>query len=109
MQLAHAGRKASTWSPFAVGPDGQPGHGSVPVDDGGWPTVGPSALAFPGLALPAALTAAQTAALPGAFAAAARRALAAGFDVVELHAAHELGVENDRAGWQHQYVRGTWR
>ena len=31
VQLAHAGRKASTCSPFAVGPDGRPGHGSVPV------------------------------------------------------------------------------
>ena len=88
VQLAHAGRKASTYSPFAVGPDRQPGHGSVPVADGGWPTVGPSALAFPGLAAPVALSAAQIADLPGAFAAAARRALAAGFDVIELHAAH---------------------
>jgi 2,4-dienoyl-CoA reductase-like NADH-dependent reductase (Old Yellow Enzyme family) len=88
VQLAHAGRKASTYPPFAVAPDGQARHGSVPMSDGGWPTVGPSALAFPGLAAPAALSAAQLADLPGAFAAAARRALAAGFDVVELHAGH---------------------
>ena len=109
VQLAHAGRKASTYPLFAVAPDGQAGHGSVPVADGGWTTVGPSALAFPGRAAPDALSTAQIADLPGAFAAAARRALAAGFDVVELRAAHELGVENDRAGWQPQYVRGTWR
>jgi 2,4-dienoyl-CoA reductase-like NADH-dependent reductase (Old Yellow Enzyme family) len=44
VQLAHAGRKASTYPPFAVAPDGQAGHGSVPVADGGWTTVGPSAL-----------------------------------------------------------------
>src|SRR6187402_852123 len=42
VQLAHAGRKASTWSPFS-------GHrGSVPADQGGWTTVAPSALAFDG-------------------------------------------------------------
>ncbi|HEY5553735.1 MAG TPA: NADH:flavin oxidoreductase/NADH oxidase, partial [Cellulomonas sp.] len=68
VQLAHAGRKASTYPLFAVAPGGQAGHGSVPVADGGWTTVGPSALAFPGLAAPAALSAAQLADLPGAFA-----------------------------------------
>ena len=82
VQLAHAGRKASTFSPFAAG------RGSVPVDQGGWTTVGPSATAFPGLATPHALTLDEIAGIPGAFAAAARRADDAGFDVVELHAAH---------------------
>lgn len=82
VQLAHAGRKASTFSPFAGG------RGSVPVDEGGWATVGPSATAFPGLATPRALTVDEIASIPAAFAAAARRADDAGFDVVELHAAH---------------------
>lgn len=82
VQLAHAGRKASTFSPFA----GR--RGSVPEDEGGWATVGPSATAFPGLATPHALTLDEIATIPGAFAAAARRADDAGFDVVELHAAH---------------------
>jgi 2,4-dienoyl-CoA reductase-like NADH-dependent reductase (Old Yellow Enzyme family) len=83
VQLAHAGRKASTYRPFDA-----PGTGTVPESDGGWRTVGPSGVAFPGLDTPAELTDAQLAALPGQFAAAARRALAAGFDVVEVHAAH---------------------
>ncbi|WP_222594477.1 NADH:flavin oxidoreductase/NADH oxidase [Cellulomonas xylanilytica] len=82
VQLAHAGRKASTFSPFASQ------RGSVPVDQGGWTTVGPSATAFPGLEAPHALTLEEIARIPAVFAAAARRADEAGFDVVELHAAH---------------------
>ena len=82
IQLAHAGRKASTYSPFSGG------RGSVPPAEGGWSTVGPSALAFAGYAEPSELTAAEIAEIPGQFAAAARRSLAAGFDVVEIHAAH---------------------
>jgi len=82
MQLAHAGRKASTFSGF----DGR--HGSVPKDEGGWTTVAPSAEAFSGYAEPVALTTEEIAALPAAFADAAVRADAAGFDVVEIHGAH---------------------
>ena len=82
VQLAHAGRKASTYRGF----EGL--HGSVPFDDGGWETVGPSTSAFPGYVEPRALTLEEVAAIPGAFAAAATRADHAGFDVVELHAAH---------------------
>ncbi|MCT1874413.1 NADH:flavin oxidoreductase/NADH oxidase [Brevibacterium luteolum] len=83
MQLAHAGRKASTYRPFV----GEP-SGSVPEAEGGWATVGPSALAFEGLAEPAALSREAIAEVVEAFAAAARRADAAGFDTVEIHAAH---------------------
>ncbi|MCT1691755.1 NADH:flavin oxidoreductase/NADH oxidase [Brevibacterium sp. p3-SID960] len=83
MQLAHAGRKASTYRPFV----GEP-SGSVPEAAGGWPTVGPSAVAFEGLAEPAALSREAIAEVVEAFAAAARRADAAGFDTVEIHAAH---------------------
>jgi len=82
IQLAHAGRKASTQLPWS------PGRGSVPVADGGWQSFGPSAEPFPGYAPPVAMTATQIAALPAAFAAAAARAETAGFDVVEIHAAH---------------------
>lgn len=82
IQLAHAGRKASTWSPFS-------GHdGSVSVADGGWPTVAPSSIAFAGYAVPQELDAAGIDAIVADFAAAAERALAAGFQVLELHAAH---------------------
>jgi 2,4-dienoyl-CoA reductase-like NADH-dependent reductase (Old Yellow Enzyme family) len=82
VQLAHAGRKASTWWPWA----GQ--RGSVPVDDGGWPTLAPSAIAFEGYAEPAALDAAGIERVVTGFADAARRAVDAGFDVLEVHGAH---------------------
>jgi 2,4-dienoyl-CoA reductase-like NADH-dependent reductase (Old Yellow Enzyme family) len=82
IQLAHAGRKASTWSPFV-------GHrGSVPASDGGWTTVAPSAVAFDGFAEPVALDLAGIDALVTAFADAAVRAVDAGFQVLEVHAAH---------------------
>jgi len=81
-QLAHAGRKASTWRPWA---DRQ---NSVPPSEGGWTAVAPSAVAFEGYAEPAEASAADIAGIVRAFAAAAARARAAGFDVVELHAAH---------------------
>ncbi|MFT4305868.1 MAG: NADH:flavin oxidoreductase/NADH oxidase [Microbacterium sp.] len=83
IQLAHAGRKASTYRPF-----GAAGSGSVPLEDGGWPTVAPSAIAFDGLDEPVALDAVGIRAVVEAFAAAALRAVSAGFDLVELHAAH---------------------
>ncbi len=82
IQLAHAGRKASTYRPWS------PVQGTVPVEEGGWQTLAPSAVAFPGYAAPAAMTLEQVEAVPGQFAAAARRAHAAGFDLVEIHAAH---------------------
>jgi 2,4-dienoyl-CoA reductase-like NADH-dependent reductase (Old Yellow Enzyme family) len=81
MQLAHAGRKASTLPPFE-------GRGYVPVQEGGWETVGPSAVAFPGLPAPRELSVPEIDQVVEDFAQAARRALAAGFDVLEIHAAH---------------------
>jgi len=82
IQLAHAGRKASTWSPLT----GR--HGSVDAADGGWQTVAPSAIAFGGFATPEALDAAGIDAVVDAFGAAAARAVTAGFQVLEVHAAH---------------------
>lgn len=82
VQLAHAGRKASTWSPLT----GR--RGSVPLDEGGWPTVSASPIAYRGLAAPTALDAAGIDALVADFAAAAGRALDAGFELLEIHAAH---------------------
>ncbi|MBF4561735.1 NADH:flavin oxidoreductase/NADH oxidase [Microbacterium sp. VKM Ac-2870] len=82
VQLAHAGRKASTWSPFAGN------RGSVPETEGGWTTVAPSAVAYEGFATPDALDDAGIERIVAAFAAAAVRAVAAGFEVLEVHAAH---------------------
>ena len=82
IQLAHAGRKASTYRSW------DPHRGTVPLDDGGWPTHAPSAIAYPGYARPEEMTAVQIAAVVTAFGAAARRAVQAGFDMVEVHAAH---------------------
>ncbi len=82
MQLAHAGRKASTAPPWT---GGKP----VSVLDGGWEPVGPSALAFDaGYTVPRELSAAEIAGIVALFRKAAERALAAGFEVVEIHAAH---------------------
>lgn len=81
LQLAHAGRKASTRPPFE-------GRGPVPPEEGGWATVGPSAVAFPGLPAPTALDTAGIDRVVDDFASGARRAVEAGFDAVEVHAAH---------------------
>jgi len=83
MQLAHAGRKASTQRPWD-------GSGLVPPDAGGWTNVmAPSAIAFsPDYPQPQALSLDGIAAVVAAFRAAAIRAMAAGFRVLEVHAAH---------------------
>jgi 2,4-dienoyl-CoA reductase-like NADH-dependent reductase (Old Yellow Enzyme family) len=82
IQLAHAGRKASTAAPWERG-------GGLAPDQGGWTPVAPSAIPFAdGYATPHTLTANEIAGLVERFAEAADRARAAGFDVVELHAAH---------------------
>lgn len=82
IQLAHAGRKASTWWPWAEQ------RGSVSPGDGGWTTVAPSAMAYDGFADPVALDGAVIERVVDGFRAAARRALDAGFDVLEVHGAH---------------------
>jgi 2,4-dienoyl-CoA reductase-like NADH-dependent reductase (Old Yellow Enzyme family) len=83
VQLAHAGRKACTHRPWAEA------RGAVADDEGGWQVVGPNALPFsPALRVPRALEEPELAGIVDAFAAAAARADAAGFDAVELHAAH---------------------
>ncbi len=83
IQLAHAGRKASTHHPWAGA------HGAVPEQDGGWQVVGPSDQPFAAdYPRPRALGADEAAGIVAAFEAAAARALDAGFDVIEIHAAH---------------------
>jgi 2,4-dienoyl-CoA reductase-like NADH-dependent reductase (Old Yellow Enzyme family) len=83
MQLAHAGRKASTAAPW------KGGKGLTP-EQGGWrPTLAPSAVAFDeGYPMPDAMTTGDIDAVVVAFANAAKRALGAGFQVLEIHGAH---------------------
>jgi len=82
IQLAHAGRKASTDLPWR---GGKP----LRADQGAWTPVAPSAIAFDtGYPVPDALGRDGIHAVASDFAASARRALEAGFDVVEIHAAH---------------------
>jgi 2,4-dienoyl-CoA reductase-like NADH-dependent reductase (Old Yellow Enzyme family) len=83
IQLAHAGRKASTPRPWGAG------GRAVSPEDGGWEPVGPTDAAFSGgYPVPRELTAADLAAVVSSFRTAAVRARAAGFDVAEVHAAH---------------------
>jgi 2,4-dienoyl-CoA reductase-like NADH-dependent reductase (Old Yellow Enzyme family) len=83
IQLAHAGRKGSSALP-------QDGGGHLADGAGGWPTIAPSAVPFGGNLgkVPHAASEADIARLVASFAAAARRALAAGYSLLELHAAH---------------------
>jgi 2,4-dienoyl-CoA reductase-like NADH-dependent reductase (Old Yellow Enzyme family) len=81
IQLAHAGRKGSARRPWDD-------RGWVPESDGGYPTVGPSAVAFGNAPVPEELDDAGIDAVVSAFGAATRRSLAVGFDLVEIHAAH---------------------
>jgi 2,4-dienoyl-CoA reductase-like NADH-dependent reductase (Old Yellow Enzyme family) len=82
IQLAHAGRKASTYRPWS-------GHGELAVEEGRWQTIAPSALRFASdYPLPDAMSQADIVEVTRHFQDAARRALEAGFEVIELHAAH---------------------
>lgn len=81
VQLAHAGRKGGS---AALGSD----HTIATPEEGGWQTVAPSAIAFPGYPEPRALAPAEVKALVKNFGEAAHRAVLAGFDVIEIHAAH---------------------
>jgi anthraniloyl-CoA monooxygenase len=80
MQIAHAGRKGACSRPW---------EGDKPLAQGGWRTIGPSALPFRAdWPVPKAMDAADMARVRDAFVASARRCDAAGFDVIELHMAH---------------------
>jgi 2,4-dienoyl-CoA reductase-like NADH-dependent reductase (Old Yellow Enzyme family) len=82
IQIAHAGRKASTAEPW---------NGGKIVDEGygGWETVAPSAIAFADdYPMPTAMTKEDIEKATEDFVAAARRAVRAGFEVIEIHAAH---------------------
>lgn len=82
IQLAHAGRKASTSEPWN-------GDRLLHAHEGGWPTVAPSPIAFsPEKSTPHELTIDEIGTVVDAFRAAAARALQAGFKVIEIHGAH---------------------
>ncbi len=83
IQLAHAGRKASVTKPWE-------GNRHLESDQGGWDIIGPSAIAFGGNLpkTPKEMTVEDIVRIQQAFAAAAQRALAAGFEWLELHYAH---------------------
>jgi 2,4-dienoyl-CoA reductase-like NADH-dependent reductase (Old Yellow Enzyme family) len=81
IQLAHAGRKASTYREWS-------GSGSVPMTSGGWQTVSAHSEPFAHLAAPRELSESELAEVVSQFVAAAVRARSAGFDAIEIHAAH---------------------
>ncbi len=82
IQLAHAGRKASTARPWD-------GGAQIPEERGGWRPVAPSPIPFhENDVVPEELTVPEIRRIASAFAAAARRAVEAGFRVLEIHAAH---------------------
>ena len=79
IQLAHAGRKASTH---------RDGTGSIDVSDGGWQTVSSTSEAFTGYNAPRALETTELRSVVDAFATAAKNSVEAGFEALEIHAAH---------------------
>ncbi|MEN9752387.1 MAG: hypothetical protein RL670_78 [Actinomycetota bacterium] len=81
VQLAHSGRKGSTYPEWL-------GNGSVPESEGGFQIVSPTNEPFGDYQAPTALSTAEVGELPLQFAKAAERAVRAGFDAIEIHAAH---------------------
>lgn len=82
IQLAHAGRKASTVEPWKGGQQ-------IAIADGGWQILAPSAVPFKeGTMLPVALDQAGIQKVKDDFTKAAKRSLESGFEVIEIHAAH---------------------
>lgn len=83
IQLAHAGRKASTQRPWE-------GRGQyAPDEENGWQTVAPSPLPFNESDIPPQeLSLDEISALVGSFRSAARRAVMAGYQIIEIHGAH---------------------
>ena len=82
IQLAHAGRKASTKRPWE-------GRGTVPLDEGGWVPIAPSPIPFSDkYPTPREMVPEDFVAVLDAFRKGTQRSLAAGFEVIELHAAH---------------------
>ncbi len=82
VQLAHAGRKASTFAPWK-------GAGQVDVEAGGWKVLGPSPFKFSeNFPEPAAMDVSDIEKVKEDFASAAARSVDAGFEVIEVHAAH---------------------
>jgi 2,4-dienoyl-CoA reductase-like NADH-dependent reductase (Old Yellow Enzyme family) len=82
IQIAHAGRKASTGEPWNGGK-------KVEESDGGWETIAPSSIAFsPDYPMPREMTKSEIEKTTADFVAAAKRSVEAGFEVIEIHAAH---------------------
>lgn len=82
IQLAHAGRKASHSSPWK-------GHRALKQDEGGWQTIAPSAIGYRDTDhLPHAMSLIEIEQLKKDFRAAVQRSIDAGFEVIEIHAAH---------------------
>ena len=81
VQLAHAGRKASTYRSWS-------GENSIAIEDGGWKSVSATDEAFTGYAAPRALETDEMPAIVAEWVESAKRSVAAGFDAIEIHAAH---------------------
>lgn len=83
LQIAHAGRKSGVYRSWD-----EAGSGAIPLQEGGWQPVAPSAIAYPGYGEPKPLSGTEIEDLTRAFVDSAARAERAGFDFVEIHAAH---------------------
>lgn len=87
IQLNHGGRKASS-VPALPTLRSAFGNSTLPQEHGGWPVAAPSPLAFPGYDTPRELTLDDIRGIPKQFVDSAKRAVRAGFEVIEIHAAH---------------------